>query len=110
MLVEAKEGQTCRTMAFDEARGTIGWPEGVDGRGITNDTVKDFKEGKGDSSSRRERYKEAEAAGDTKRIVTWAGSGVGNVDRIQPAAEIVQEIEAEAIEELKRLQGYLVHE
>jgi nitronate monooxygenase len=36
VLVEANSSQSVRTMAFDEARGTVGWPKGIDGRGIRN--------------------------------------------------------------------------
>lgn len=105
MLVDADEGRTKRTMAFDEARGTTGWPTGVDGRGLVNDTVHDYEAGKGDAASRRQRYGEAVEQKDTKRIVTWAGTGVGNVKRVMPAGEIVYEIEREAIEVIEKLAG-----
>lgn len=107
MLLEAKEGQTKRTMAFDEARGTLGWPDGVDGRGIVNQTVYDFEAGTGDPEKRRQRYGEAEKAGDTTRIVTWAGSGVGNVSRLLPAGEVVEELHNEATSEIARISGFL---
>lgn len=103
ILTDADESRTKRTMAFDEARGTMGWPKGVDGRGVVNETVHDYERGLGDSESRRERYGEAVKEKDTKRIVTWAGTGVGNVSKIMPAAEVVQEIEKEAIEAVERL-------
>jgi nitronate monooxygenase len=38
-LIDAKGSPTVRTMAFDEARGTLGWPAGVDGRGLKNGIV-----------------------------------------------------------------------
>lgn len=107
MLVAAKEGSTVRTRAFDEARGTLGWPDGVDGRGILNETVRDFEEDKGSAEQRRERYKEAEAKGDTSRIVTWAGSGVGNVSKVEGAEEVVLRIATEAGEAAERLRGYM---
>ncbi|CAO1636113.1 unnamed protein product [Parajaminaea phylloscopi] len=107
MLIDAKEGQTKRTMAFDEARGTLGWPKGVDGRGIVNDTVQDYESGEGDAASRRQRYVEAEKAGDTRRIVTWAGSGVGNMSTIKPAFDVVHEIDTEAVTEIENLSSLL---
>lgn len=110
MLMDASEGQTKRSMAFDEARGTMGWPKGVDGRGVINDTVKDFENDVGDSQSRRSKYQEAEKSGDTQRIVTWAGSGVGNLSKIMLAADVVDEIDREAVDELKRLQASLSDE
>lgn len=107
VLVNAKEGQTLRTLAFDEARGTTSWPKHVDGRGIRNLTVSDYEADKGSEQDRRQRYKEAEKTGDVERIITWAGTGVGNMDVIKPAADVVREIEQAAIERLKALQGYL---
>lgn len=35
-LIAARSEDTVRTMAFDYARGTIDWHEGVDGRGLRN--------------------------------------------------------------------------
>ena len=35
-LIEAKTSSTVRTVAFDEARNTLGWPRGIDGRGLRN--------------------------------------------------------------------------
>lgn len=108
LLQEAGTASTKRTIAFDEARGTLGWPQGVDGRGIINDTVTDFDSGKGGSmKERQKRYKEAENQGDKSRIVTWAGTGVGLTSEIKPAVEIVEEMTREAIESIKRLHSYV---
>ena len=35
-LIDAKSDHSIRTMAFDEARGTMGWPKGVNGRALRN--------------------------------------------------------------------------
>jgi len=35
-LAGANSSSTIRTMAFDYARNTLGWPDGVDGRGLRN--------------------------------------------------------------------------
>jgi nitronate monooxygenase len=35
-LVAASSTSSVRTMAFDNARGSMGWPSGVDGRGLRN--------------------------------------------------------------------------
>ena len=35
-LLAASSSSTARTMAFDHARSTLGWPAGVDGRGLRN--------------------------------------------------------------------------
>lgn len=108
MLLDAGPGTTKRTMAFDHARGTLGWPEGVDGRGIVNETVHDFEQGKGGSDdARRAVYKEAEQKGDTARIVTWAGTGVGLASEIKEPHEIVDELTHDAVEAIKRLSSFV---
>ena len=106
ILLENK-GDTLRTMAFDEARGTTGWPEGVDGRGIYNDTVKDYQAGLGDENSRRETYSNAAKASDTKRIVTWSGTGVGNMNEILDAGELTVKLTQQARDAIQRLQESL---
>ena len=35
-LLAASSYSSVRTMAFDHARGTLGWPQGIDGRGLHN--------------------------------------------------------------------------
>lgn len=35
-LAAADSTASVRTMAFDQVRGTLGWPSGVDGRGLRN--------------------------------------------------------------------------
>jgi hypothetical protein len=35
-LISAQSTTSVRSMAFDQARGTLGWPSGVDGRGLRN--------------------------------------------------------------------------
>ncbi len=106
ILVE-NSGETLRTMAFDEARGTTGWPAGVDGRGIYNDTVADYEKGLGDEQSRRNTYDEAAKKGDEKRIVTWAGTGVGNMNEILDAADLTRQLGEETRRAIERLQGFL---
>lgn len=35
-LINASASDSVRSMAFDHARGTLGWPRGIDGRGLRN--------------------------------------------------------------------------
>lgn len=98
-LLAASSSSSIRTMAFDHARGTTGWPPGIDGRALRNSTVEDFEKGV-DIETLRSRYVEGVRKGDTDRIVVWAGAGVGLMNKIQPAKEIVEEIEHECIERL----------
>lgn len=117
-LVKAKGSATLRTFAFDDARGTLGWPSGTDGRGLRNKTVEEYerdladqvKAGKEDpqgAKRRMERYKQAAKENDTDRIVIWSGTGVGAMDAIVPAKQVVQDITREAVDALSRVQSYV---
>ncbi|KAG2011483.1 2-nitropropane dioxygenase, variant 2 [Coprinopsis cinerea AmutBmut pab1-1] len=93
-LLSADSTQSVRTMAFDEARETLGWPKGIDGRGLHNATVEDYNRGE-DVKILRKKYQEAQEKDDTSRIVVWAGASVGLMNKIQPAKEVVTEIHEE---------------
>lgn len=84
MLVAANANSTVRTMAFDRARGTLDWPEGVDGRAIYNRTVKDIDDGV-DVKIVRENFNRAVKDGNADQILTWAGTGVELVTEILTA-------------------------
>ncbi|KAN0066550.1 hypothetical protein ACQY0O_000644 [Thecaphora frezii] len=119
VLLRAKSDDTKRSGAFDDARGTLGWPTGVDGRGINNLTVTDYErdmeleKGNEDKAKegvvrRKERYKEAVSESDVERLVIWSGTGVGAMDRILPATDIIAEITREAVEAIQQAHGYVV--
>ncbi len=106
-LQAASSDQAVRTMAFDHARNELGWPAGVDGRGLVNLTAEEWDAI--DPSDReptsgspltykafQDRYKEAVVTGDPRRIVTWAGTGVGRMTAVMPAEDIVREIAYQA--------------
>jgi nitronate monooxygenase len=107
LLLDAGHGQTKRSMAFDEARNTLEWPAGVDGRGIVNDTVKDYESGQYSLKARQERYGRADKEDDRERLIVWAGTGVGGVREIKPAGDVVREMEREAVKALRGVRGYL---
>ena len=71
-------------MAFDVARGTLGWPEGIDGRGVRNSIVDLYKEGN-DIGELRAKYTEGHNRGDPDYMITWAGTGVGDMSEIKGA-------------------------
>lgn len=106
LLVAASESDTIRSLAFDDARNTTGWPAGVDGRGLMSPTVHDYEKAAAEGTldaeadARRARYDAAVAAGETDRIVTWSGTGVGSIRSIRPAAELVATLTADAAEAL----------
>ncbi|KAL1698754.1 2-nitropropane dioxygenase [Schizophyllum commune] len=98
-LLAASSSATVRTMAFDHARSTLGWPAGVDGRGLRNDTVADFESG-GDHDELRRKYQEALKKNDTSRTIVWAGTGVGLMDTVKPAKDIVKELHTDCVRHL----------
>lgn len=98
-VLDAKDGglSTVRTTLYDNLRGTTGWPSEYNGRGVTNKSFRDWKEGMPDQENKR-MYTEAMKLGDAGwgaecgRITTYAGTGVGLVKNILSAGEIVEEV------------------
>lgn len=84
VLVMASGNATVRTTAFDRARGTLDWPEGVDGRAIYNKTVADV-DGGVDIKTVQENFNKATQDRDPDRMLVWAGTGVDLVTEIQTA-------------------------
>ncbi|KAF9561483.1 2-nitropropane dioxygenase [Agrocybe pediades] len=99
-LLEAESSQSVRTMAFDYARNTLGWPQGIDGRGLRNATVDDYERGE-EIRTIQEKYVNGVKAGDKDRIVIWAGSGVGQMKEIMSAKKIVETLHAECVQSLR---------
>ncbi|GHJ84939.1 hypothetical protein NliqN6_1341 [Naganishia liquefaciens] len=107
LLCAAASGSTKRSMAFDEARNTLDWPAGVDGRGIVNRTVEEYERGDMDLAQRQERYARADREDDAERLIVWAGTGVGDVAEISPARDVVRLLEKEAVNALGRVSRFL---
>ncbi|RDB20877.1 Nitronate monooxygenase [Hypsizygus marmoreus] len=99
-IITARTASSVRTMAFDHARNTLGWPEGIDGRALRNSTVEDFEKGV-DIDIMRRKFVEGVKNDDPDRILVWAGAGVGLMNRIQPAKEIVEELDQECSRSLR---------
>ena len=83
-LLAATSSSTIRTMAFDRARGTLGWPRGINGRALLNDTVRDDDNGV-DIEIIKTKFLAAVEKEDAKRMVIWAGTGVGEMNVIKEA-------------------------
>ncbi|WFD29938.1 GDP-mannose transporter into the lumen of the Golgi [Malassezia sp. CBS 17886] len=108
-LCAASGRDTVRSMGFDDARGTLDWPHGVNGRGLRSETIDEFEaaqrahpDAKSDrelpgAAERQARYREAIASEDAARLIIWSGSGIGRIHDVRPAADIVQEMAAEAV-------------
>jgi nitronate monooxygenase len=87
---------TKRSTLCDKLKETRGWPEQYDGRAVVNQGHEDEEAGMSDEENVR-LYKEEmkrghEAWGPYGRMVTYAGTGVGLIKEVKPAAEIVEEV------------------
>jgi nitronate monooxygenase len=105
-VLDANDGgiNTTRTTLYDRLRGTSGWPDGYDARGVINKSLRDSEIGM-DFEENQRLYAEAMQLGDggwgmeEGRMTTYAGTGVGLVKRIMPAGQIVKD----TLEEVKNL-------
>jgi NAD(P)H-dependent flavin oxidoreductase YrpB (nitropropane dioxygenase family) len=116
-LIAASEADTFHSLLFD-----VGWPDAPH-RVLRNATVEAWeaagrppsgqRPGEGEAVARTPwgagmvRYASATpmagAEGDIDALSLWAGQGVAQASRVQPAAEIVREILAEAEAAIRRL-------
>ncbi|KAJ7814647.1 hypothetical protein B0H13DRAFT_2258183 [Mycena leptocephala] len=87
-LVSANSEMSVRSMAWDHARGTLGWPAGVDGRGLRNSVVEDFENGV-KIEALKSKFQDGIKNRDIDRMIVWAGTG-----------SIVEELHRECIEHL----------
>ncbi|KAJ6485970.1 2-nitropropane dioxygenase [Mycena sanguinolenta] len=99
-LVGATSEMSVRSMAWDTARGTLEWPAGIDGRGLRNSTVEDFENGI-PIEALQNKFWEAVKNQDIDRLIVWAGTGVGQMNKVQTAKSIVEELHVEAIKHLE---------
>ncbi|KAK0644503.1 2-nitropropane dioxygenase [Cercophora newfieldiana] len=106
LLIEAEDGgiSTAKSTAHDDIQGTTFWPTPYDGRALVGESYKDHVAGL-PLEQNIERYGDAKKAGDTSRLVQWAGAGIGLVKKGGPAGDIVQETRAQALESLRRIPG-----
>ncbi|KAJ6591807.1 2-nitropropane dioxygenase [Mycena vulgaris] len=103
-LVSATSDMSVRSMAWDHARETLGWPTGIDGRGLRNSTVEDFENGV-NIETLKTKFREGVKNEDTDRIIVWGGTGVGQMYRTQSAKSIVEELHRECTEHLAAATG-----
>ena len=96
---------TTNTKVYDMVRGILDWPIAYDARGVVNRSYLDALHGMSEEEN-RELYKEAMKLGDDGwgpegRMTTYAGTGIGLIDKVVPAETIVGEIQKEALEVLE---------
>lgn len=83
-LLGATSGSTVRTLALDYARGTYGWPKGLDGRGLRNKIVEEIEAGVPHEAV-REKLTAGIQEGNADYMVVWSGQGVTLMREIKPA-------------------------
>lgn len=87
---------TVRTKVWDNARGTTGWAETHNGRGLINRTYVDAMKGMADGDNKKlyeaDMQKGDEGWGVQARLCTYAGSAVGLVRDVKGAGEIVKDV------------------
>ncbi|KIX92077.1 uncharacterized protein Z520_12231 [Fonsecaea multimorphosa CBS 102226] len=98
LLLAARDGaqSTVRSKLFDNVKGPNIWPDAYDGRSLVTESYADYVRGI-DIKEIREMHNEAVTGkdagfGKTNRANVWAGAGVGLVNKLQNAADIVEEV------------------
>jgi nitronate monooxygenase len=88
---------TVRTQLFNHLRGTFGWPEDYDARGMVNASWRDHVGGMSFEQN-KELHDEAVKKGENAwgeeegRTATYAGTNIGLVKEVKSAAKIVKDI------------------
>ncbi|KAK0109622.1 hypothetical protein ONS95_002303 [Cadophora gregata] len=110
-VVQASDGgvTTARTTVYDKVRGTYGWPESYNARGVLNQSFWDSQKGMSEEENTK-LYTEAikmgdEGWGEKGRMTTYAGTGVGLVKKVMPAGEIVQEVLKDSLDRLANVRS-----
>ncbi|KAJ9605640.1 hypothetical protein H2200_009489 [Cladophialophora chaetospira] len=98
LVLAARDGAqaTVRSKLFDNVKGPNIWPEAYDGRSLVTESYNDHVRGV-DIDQVREVHNKAVTGedsgyGKTNRANVWAGSGVGLVNKLEDAADIVEEV------------------
>ena len=70
---------------FDILRGTSGWPLGIDGRALRNETVERIERGE-DLEEIKCAFEKATKNRDPSGMLIWSGASIGRINDIKPAA------------------------
>src|SRR3546814_10255059 len=98
-LLASGAEDTRRTPVFDVVRGPA-WPDGYDGRVVTNQLVQRWEDDPAGVRDQRTELKatyDASAPDDFTNRALWAGEGLDLVTSIDPAAAIVERMVASEI-------------
>jgi nitronate monooxygenase len=98
-IVRARGGDTDRTRVFDIVRG-LRWPEPYTGRALRNRFLDRWQGREGalaaEADVQAPAFQAALGAGEFDTAMVWAGEGVDLIGEVEPAAELVRRIGAEA--------------
>ncbi|KAE9366157.1 NPD-domain-containing protein [Stipitochalara longipes BDJ] len=112
-VIQAKDGgvSTTRTTVYDRLRGTVGWPEAYNGRGVLNQSFRDHECGMSIENNKK-LYEDAmklgvQGWGDNGRMTTYASTGVVLIHSVIPAADITMEVLEQSRELVTRARSKL---
>ncbi|KAH8116419.1 2-nitropropane dioxygenase [Phellopilus nigrolimitatus] len=105
-LLAAHGSSTVRSTVFDAVRGTLGWPAGIDGRALRNQIVSGIENGE-TLEEAKQLFEKATREGDANGMIVWSGTGVGLVNEIKPAGDIVTELHQEMLDRLRATSALL---
>lgn len=97
---------TVKSQLHDQVQGNMDWPDLYDGRAVVTPTYRDHRAGV-PLDENAKRLKAAKEGGDTSRMVTWSGTGVGLVREELPAAEITKQVRDGALKAIASLKSSL---
>ncbi|OBT94407.1 hypothetical protein VE01_07756 [Pseudogymnoascus verrucosus] len=110
-IVRATDGasHTIRTTLYNQLRGTKGWPERYSPRGIVNKSWHDHQAGVPFDELKR-LHDDAVQAGDSGwgpdgRLATYAGAAIGLVHSVESSSVLVNRLQTEACDVIRRLPG-----
>ena len=102
-VLNASDGgvNTARGKLYDSLRGTTDWPARYGGRSVLNESWHDAAKGMSFEENKK-LHDEAlrkgdEGWGENARLTTYAGTGVGLVTNVQPAADVTRKVREQAV-------------
>ncbi|KAF9455983.1 hypothetical protein BDZ94DRAFT_1327274 [Collybia nuda] len=96
VLINAGPNSTSRSPAYDLVFPPGVWPEDIQARCIENKILEEYKIGL-DPAERKAKI----SSGDVDHLIVYAGSGVSEVNEIQPTETVVKAIHVEAFAALR---------
>jgi nitronate monooxygenase len=112
-VLKASDGgvNTARGKLYDRLRGTTDWPARYGGRSVLNESWHDAAKGMSFEENKKlhdEAIKKGdEGWGENARLTTYAGTGIGLVKDVKPAAEVTKEVREHAARIMKRMKWRL---